>query len=631
MSKNSRENAGATTPAFNPILPFFSLTGKTAVITGGARGLGLAMSKALVMSGADLAIVDINSKTPKVTAHYADVSAKSDVDAAIAEILTQHSQITNLVTCAGFCENCDAIDFQPERIKRMLGVNVEGTYYFATGVAKHMMERQIAGNMVFIGSISGSIVNVPQPQALYNASKAAVRHLAASLAVEWANKDIRVNCLSPGYMLTEIAMDAQILVDNPGLKAEWESKIPQGKMGAPEELMGTVAFLSSDASRYITGQEIKVDGGYTVSKMSVSESCIVYPRKELASMRKKYFREPFAEGCLPEGGFVLHDERFSQILGSNPTIKVIAEQIEPFAHEAGVYMPATGEVYITSNHLLCAGEKYVQISRVYNDWKGYHVDSIEPDIVLANGGVNYREGILFCEQGSLTEPGGLVYMKPEEPYKTEMIISDYHGRQFNSVNDVVIHKDGSIWFTDPTYGHEQGIRPLPQLPPQTYRYDPGTGDIRAMDDSLTKPNGLCFSPDQLTLYITDTAGMAGCTHTSGIYSPAKAASIYAFDVITRHGGPFLASKRLFAFADVGIPDGIKCDTEGNVYSGCGDGVHVWSPGGMLIGKVYVPGGFKPGAERGFAWVVKAGKAVSLVLAPQNMRSIIDYQQWQQRY
>lgn len=242
-------------------------------------------------------------------------------------------------------------------------------------------------------------------------------------------------------------------------------------------------------------------------------------------MRKQYFQQPFAEGCLPQGGFVLHDERFSQILGNNPTIEVIAEEIEPFAHEAGVYMPATGEVYITSNHLRYAGKKYVQISRVYNDWKGYHVDDIEPGIVLANGGVNYREGILFCEQGSLTEPGGLVYMKPEEPYETEMIISDYHGRQFNSVNDVVIHKDGSIWFTDPAYGHEQGIRPLPQLPPQTYRYDPETGDIRAMDDSLTKPNGLCFSPDQLTLYITDTAGMAGCTHTSGIYSPAKAASM----------------------------------------------------------------------------------------------------------
>ncbi|KAF2788982.1 NAD(P)-binding protein [Melanomma pulvis-pyrius CBS 109.77] len=265
---------------FTPTLASFSLVGKTAVITGGARGLGLAMSKALALSGANLAIVDLNKdeaakqaktissifqqkhpnqQVPKVTAHYADVSSKSDVDTSISEVLAEHAKITNLITCAGFCENRDAISFPSHRVKRMLGVNVEGTYYYATGIAKHMIDQQIAGNMVFIGSISGSIVNVPQRQALYNASKAAVRHLAASLAVEWASHGIRVNCLSPGYMLTKIAMQ-----ENPGLKAEWESKIPLKKMGAPEELMGTVAFLSSDASAYITGQEIRVDGGYTV-------------------------------------------------------------------------------------------------------------------------------------------------------------------------------------------------------------------------------------------------------------------------------------------------------------------------------------------------------------------------------
>jgi NAD(P)-dependent dehydrogenase (short-subunit alcohol dehydrogenase family) len=129
-------------------------------------------------------------------------------DESLREILCQHSRITNLVTCAGFCENCDAVDFAPQRIKRMLSVNLEGTYYYATGVAKYLMEQGLPGNMVFIGSISGSIVNVPQPQAMYNASKAAIRHLAASLAVEWASKGIRVNCLSPGYMITEIAMYA---------------------------------------------------------------------------------------------------------------------------------------------------------------------------------------------------------------------------------------------------------------------------------------------------------------------------------------------------------------------------------------------------------------------------------------
>ncbi|KAF2658469.1 D-arabinitol 2-dehydrogenase [Lophiostoma macrostomum CBS 122681] len=243
------------------------------------------MSRALVLSGADLAIVDLHRDeaaerareiaeefreihpshmVPKITAHYADVSSKTDVDDSLREILNKHDRITNLVSCAGFCENCDAVDLPPERIKRMLGVNLEGTYYVATGVARYLMGQNAPGNMVFIGSISGSIVNVPQPQAMYNASKAAIRHLAASLAVEWASKGIRVNCLSPGYMITEIAMKAKILIDNPGLKKEWETKIPQRRMGPPEELMGAVVFLSSDASRYITGEEIKVDGGYTV-------------------------------------------------------------------------------------------------------------------------------------------------------------------------------------------------------------------------------------------------------------------------------------------------------------------------------------------------------------------------------
>jgi gluconolactonase len=135
--------------------------------------------------------------------------------------------------------------------------------------------------------------------------------------------------------------------------------------------------------------------------------------------------------------------------------------------------------------------------------------------------VNYKSGILFCEQGTLTEPGGLVYMETSPPYRTEMILSNYHGRWFNSVNDVVVHSDGSIWFTDPVYGFEQDIRPRPQLPNQIYRYDPEDGDIRAIADGLGKPNGLCFSPDEETLYITDTDGV----HGEGIYEPSRAASM----------------------------------------------------------------------------------------------------------
>ena len=126
------------------------------------------------------------------------------MNAAIAEILEAHGKIDNLVTSAGFTENFDAISYPIDRIRKLWGVNVDGTYLFATAVARHLMERKSKGSIVMIGSMSGSIVNVPQPQAPYNASKAAVRHLAASLAVEWAHAKIRVNCISPGYMLTAL-------------------------------------------------------------------------------------------------------------------------------------------------------------------------------------------------------------------------------------------------------------------------------------------------------------------------------------------------------------------------------------------------------------------------------------------
>ena len=112
-------------------------------------------------------------------------------------------------------------------------------------------------------------------------------------------------------------------------------------------------------------------------------------------------------------------------------------------------------------------------------------------------------------------------MSPQRPDKMEPIVTNYHGRWFNSVNDVVVHTDGSIWFTDPQYGYEQHIRPRNQLPNQVYRYDPTTGDVRAVADGLVKPNGLCFSPDEETMYVTDTAGVVG----EGDYDPSRASSM----------------------------------------------------------------------------------------------------------
>ena len=231
---------------FKRTLAQFSLEDKVTVVTGGARGLGLVMAQALVASGSDIAIVDLNStlwmisglrattwltsclaeeeaeaqakelvhifrkenpgleRMPNVTAHYADVASPDSVTAALDEVVDQHGRIDNLVTSAGFTENFDAISYPYDRMQKLWGVVVDGTYLFSTGVARHLMERKAPGNIVMIGSMSGAIVNVPQPQAPYNAAKAAVRHLASSFAVEWAGHDIRVNSISPGYMLTAL-------------------------------------------------------------------------------------------------------------------------------------------------------------------------------------------------------------------------------------------------------------------------------------------------------------------------------------------------------------------------------------------------------------------------------------------
>ncbi|KAI7222673.1 NAD(P)-binding protein [Hortaea werneckii] len=270
---------------FRRTLASFSLEEKVGLVTGGARGLGLVMSQALHLSGADVAIVDLNKEeaekqaqnlmdtfraenpgavhVPQVTAHYCDVANPDSVTACINECIAAHGKLDHLVTSAGFTENFDAISYPYDRMQKLWGVNVDGTYLFATGVARHLLERKSPGSMVFIGSMSGAIVNVPQPQAPYNAAKAAVRHLGASLAVEWAHAGIRVNTISPGYMLT--ALTKKILDDNPELAHKWTSLIPVGKMGRPEDLMGAVTFLLSEASGYVTGAELRVDGGYTVT------------------------------------------------------------------------------------------------------------------------------------------------------------------------------------------------------------------------------------------------------------------------------------------------------------------------------------------------------------------------------
>ncbi|TVY25444.1 Gluconolactonase [Lachnellula hyalina] len=272
----------------------------------------------------------------------------------------------------------------------------------------------------------------------------------------------------------------------------------------------------------------------------------------------------------------------------------------PFFHEACVYLPALNELYITSN-LLSANTSSayptILISRIKltrsSETSSNDIASLQwaklrppPGIDMPNGGVNYKDGILFCAQGSPSpKTGGLYYMPLHSP--PQPIVTNFYGRDFNSVNDVVVSAvDGGIWFTDPVYGYKQGFRRRPELPGQVYRYDVGSGEVRVVAEGFDRCNGICFGVGETRLYVTDT----GLIHGDGTKDFTRPATIYVFDVETKDGAPFLVNRRTFAFAASGVPDGIKCDVYGNVYAGCGDGVEVWNPAGSLIGRMIVPGG-----------------------------------------
>lgn len=193
---------------------------------------------------------------------------------------------------------------------------------------------------------------------------------------------------------------------------------------------------------------------------------------------------------------------------------------------------------------------------------------------FANGHTRDRQGrLVSCEHGtrrvSRTEVDGSI----------TVLAQSYNGKRLNSPNDVVVRSDGTIWFTDPTYGivsDYEGYRSEPeQATRNVYRLDPQTGELEAVVTDFNQPNGLAFSPDETILYVADS----GASHDEHL--PRH---IRAFDVM----GGALANSRVFATIDNGIPDGIRIDTAGNLWSSAGDGVHCFAPDGKLLGKILVP-------------------------------------------
>ncbi|OAL69392.1 hypothetical protein A7D00_6511 [Trichophyton violaceum] len=331
-------------------------------------------------------------------------------------------------------------------------------------------------------------------------------------------------------------------------------------------------------------------------------STIVHVDKPRAVKDPEYAR---SLGRTPS--FCVFDERFiGDVVGSDPKIQLIEERRgkgEQFAHEAGVYIRETNSVYFTSNFQTCDPINLYAIN-----CDTHEIEKLDyPDVVQANGACNYPgktasthssgagnggeepDRLLYCSQGDQSTPSALVLVNPVTK-ESEILLNNFYGREFSSVNDVVIHHGtGDVWFTDPTYGFEQGFRPEPVLPAQVYRFRPSTKDCYALADGFDMCNGLCFNPDYTLLYVTDTGAVKARSHSgNGRKFQAdyrNAATIYVYDVVD--GGTRISNRRAFAFCDSGVPDGIKCDENGYVYSGCGDGVHVWAPDGTLVGKIIV--------------------------------------------
>lgn len=210
--------------------------------------------------------------------------------------------------------------------------------------------------------------------------------------------------------------------------------------------------------------------------------------------------------------FSVYNNDFLNIIGPAPKLELLLENNDyPFAHEASVYIPSSESLFVSSNMFTdpVTNEKTIKITKVSISAHPVTSEIINSTIPMPNGGVNHDGGVLWAGQGMMNETGGLFQMSAQPPYKSELIVGNFYDRQFNSINDVVVANDGSFWFTDPIYAWKQGVRPKPKLPNQVYRYDPATKDVRVVADGFGRPNGISFSPDEKTVYITDTAETIG--------------------------------------------------------------------------------------------------------------------------
>ena len=254
------------------IIEKMRLDGKKGFVTGAARGIGKCTATAFAEAGADIAIVDLDyaeaQKTAeelsketgrKVIAIRTDCTDLQQVDAMVEQVVKELGGLDFCHNNAGICINAPAEEMTYEQWRKVIDINLTGVFLTATAAGRYMI-RQGGGSIINTASMSAYIVNVPQPQCAYNASKAGVIQLTKSLAIEWAKRGVRVNSISPGYIGTELTLNSPTLIP---LIEKWNEMAPMGRMGKPEELESICVYLAGDTSSFTTGSDFVIDGAFT--------------------------------------------------------------------------------------------------------------------------------------------------------------------------------------------------------------------------------------------------------------------------------------------------------------------------------------------------------------------------------
>jgi gluconolactonase len=282
------------------------------------------------------------------------------------------------------------------------------------------------------------------------------------------------------------------------------------------------------------------------------------------------------------GAAIALSEEFQQVIGQDFRRELL---LETNAHEGPVYIRKEHSLYFTT--VPEEGPKDIAIKRLKLEGDAFpfrpgKLTTIQFPSNMANGMTLDRDGnLVICEQGFHETPARISRMNMETG-KLDTVVDSWRGLRFNSPNDVVVKSDGTVWFTDPNYGEIQGFKGKPEVGAYVYCHDPEIGETSVVADSFNKPNGLAFSVDESVLYITDT----GANQEPGTYFPGLPHHVKAYDV---EDGRHLRNERLFAVVSPGVPDGIKLDESGRVYTSSASGVQIFTSEGDLIGEIAAPG------------------------------------------